>query len=125
MSLDYAISDAVEVVYYTDSDSISVNGKHVMRNVPAKILRNILSEYTTTGREEFENREFKRDTSICMDPLRPNFESRLNRVVAHIEGRKVNGEITNNGLKNFFEIDRYRRGGFRFIPKCNIVFREE
>lgn len=64
MSLDYAISDAVEIVYYTDFDSISVNGKYVMRNVPAKILRNILSEYTTTGREEFENREFKRDTSI-------------------------------------------------------------
>lgn len=109
-----ALNDSVSVIYYKSDDSISVNTKHLMRNVPARILRNILREYSTTGREEYENREFKRDPEICMDPLRPNFESRLNRVVAHLE--KVAG---------FFEIERHRRGGFRFVPKCRINFREE
>lgn len=109
-----ALNDSVTVIYYKSDDSISVNTKHLMRNVPARILRNILREYSVTGREEYENREFKRDPEICMDPLRPNFESRLNRVVAHLE--KVSG---------FFEIERHRRGGFRFVPKCRINFREE
>lgn len=109
-----ALNDSVSVVYYNSDDSIAVNSKHLMRNVPARILRNILREYMLTGREEYENREFKRDADICMDPLRPNFESRLNRVVTHLEK-----------VSNFFEIDRHRRGGFRFVPKCRIEFREE
>ncbi len=119
-----AMNDSVEVVYYKSDDSISVNRKHLMRNVPARILRNLLREYTATGREEYENREFKRDPSICMDPLRPNFESRLNRVIAHINGTDEK-DGNNEGVKKFFEIERHRRGGFRFLPKCKIVFREE
>lgn len=119
-----AMNDSVTIVYYKSDDSISVNSKHLMRNVPARILRNLLREYTATGREEYENREFKRDPSICMDPLRPNFESRLNRVIAHINGEDKQGIVT-EGVKKFFEIERHRRGGFRFVPKCKIVFKEE
>jgi len=109
-----ALNDTVNVVYYKSDDSISVNDRHLMRNVPARILRNLLREYTKTGREEYENREFKRDPEICMDPLRPNFESRLNRVVTHLKT-----------VSQYFEIERHRRGGFRFIPKCRISFHEE
>ena len=119
-----AMNDSVTVIYYKSDDSISVNSKHLMRNVPARILRNLLREYTATGREEYENREFKRDPAICMDPLRPNFESRLNRVIAHINGSD-DPEHPSEGVKKFFEIERHRRGGFRFVPKCKIVFREE
>ena len=120
-----AMNDSVTVVYYKSDDSISVNSKHLMRNVPARILRNLLREYTATGREEYENREFKRDSAICMDPLRPNFESRLNRVIAHINGTDDKDGKENEGVKKFFEIERHRRGGFRFVPKCKIIFREE
>lgn len=119
-----AMNDSVTIVYYKTDDSISVNNKHLMRNVPARILRNLLREYTATGREEYENREFKRDPAICMDPLRPNFESRLNRVIAHINGSDDPSRPT-EGVKKFFEIERHRRGGFRFVPKCKIIFREE
>lgn len=120
-----AMNDSVTVVYYKSDDSISVNSKHLMRNVPARILRNLLREYTATGREEYENREFKRDSAICMDPLRPNFESRLNRVIAHINGTDDKDGKESEGVKKFFEIERHRRGGFRFVPKCKIIFREE
>jgi hypothetical protein len=120
-----AMNDSVTVVYYKSDDSISVNSKHLMRNVPARILRNLLREYTATGREEYENREFKRDSAICMDPLRPNFESRLNRVIAHINGTDDKDGKESEGVKKYFEIERHRRGGFRFVPKCKIIFREE
>ena len=119
------LNDSVTVIYYKSDDSISVNSKHLMRNVPARILRNLLREYTATGREEYENREFKRDPAICMDPLRPNFESRLNRVIAHINGTDDKDGNVSEGVKKYFEIERHRRGGFRFVPKCKIIFREE
>ena len=119
------LKDSVTVIYYKSDDSISVNSKHLMRNVPARILRNLLREYTATGREEYENREFKRDPAICMDPLRPNFESRLNRVIAHINGTDDKDGNVTEGVKKYFEIERHRRGGFRFVPKCKIIFREE
>ena len=119
------LNDSVTVIYYKSDDSISVNSKHLMRNVPARILRNLLREYTATGREEYENREFKRDPAICMDPLRPNFESRLNRVIAHINGTDNKDGNVSEGVKKYFEIERHRRGGFRFVPKCKIIFREE
>lgn len=119
-----AMNDSVTIVYYKSDDSISVNNKHLMRNVPARILRNLLREYTATGRVEYENREFKRDPAICMDPLRPNFESRLNRVIAHINGTdEKDGD--SEGVKKYFEIEHHRRGGFRFVPKYKIIFREE
>lgn len=110
----HKINHVAEIIYYEADDSISVNGKHLMRNVPARILRNVLREYTKTGREEFENREFKRDPEICIDPVNPNFESRLNRVVDHLA--KVS-EVMN--------LNRHRRGGFRFEPHCHIDFHEE
>ncbi|MCQ2062115.1 MAG: hypothetical protein MJY99_02110 [Fibrobacter sp.] len=118
------MNDSVSIIYYKSDDSISVNNKHLMRNVPARILRNLLREYMATGREEYENREFKREPDICMDPLRPNFESRLNRVIAHVNGSADPGKPT-EGVKKYFEIERHRRGGFRFVPKCKIVFKEE
>ncbi len=113
-ALLHQVNHVADVVYYESDDSIAINGKHLMRNVPARILRNVLREYTKTGREEFENREFKRDPEICIDALNPNFESRLNRVVDHLQ--KVSDVIS---------LDRHRRGGFRLVPHCHIDFREE
>lgn len=110
----HKINHVAEIIYYETDDSISVNGKHLMRNVPARILRNVLREYTKTGREEFENREFKRDPEICIDPVNPNFESRLNRVVDHLEK-----------VSDVMGLNRHRRGGFRFEPHCHIEFHEE
>lgn len=110
----HKINHVAEIIYYEADDSISVNGKHLMRNVPARILRNILREYKSTGREEFENREFKRDPEICIDSVNPNFESRLNRVVDHLEK-----------IADVMGLNRHRRGGFRFEPHCHIEFREE
>lgn len=103
----------VEIVYHASDDSISVGNQHLMRNVPAKILRNVLREYTATGRSEFENREFRRDQEICMDPLNPNFEGRLNRLIERLQR-----------LPGVMEIEKVRRGGFLFRPLRSLRFQE-
>ncbi len=104
----------VEIVYRHEDDSITVDNHHLMRNVPAKILRNVLREFAQNGRADFENREFKRDSEICMDPLNPNFEGRLKRVIEHLH--RVPGVM---------DIERVRRGGFRFKAYKPLRYREE
>jgi len=103
-----------EIVYYKEDDSISVNGEHFIRNVPAKIFRKVVRAYMMEGRTEFENREFKRDPEITLDISNPNFEGRLNRLMAKLSEDQPELQIV-----------RRRRGGFQFTPKCAIEYREE
>jgi hypothetical protein len=107
------LTNITRVVYYSENDSITVNDHHLVRNVPAKILRNILREYTHNGRVRFENREFKRDSEICMDMSNPNFEGRLNRLIEKLE--KDSPEM---------RIEKTQRGSFEFRVQNMISFRE-
>ena len=109
-----SISAKTEVVYHSVDDSVTINGEHFIRNVPAKIFRRVLKTYLLTGRTTFENREFKRDAEITLDVSNPNFEGRLNRLMARLE--ESHPELI---------IVRRRRGEFVFAPKCAISFHEE
>ena len=105
---------ASEVVYRHEDDSIALDRQHLMKGVPAKILRNVLRAYVQEGRTEFEYREFKRDEEICMDPLNPNFEGRLQRL---IERLKQSTDV--------LSIEKSRRGAFRLLTARAIRLREE
>ena len=109
-----SISAKTEIVYHTLDDSVTINGEHFIRNVPAKIFRRVLKTYLLTGRTTFENREFKRDAEITLDVSNPNFEGRLNRLMARLE--ESHPELI---------IVRRKRGEFVFSPKCSISFHEE
>jgi hypothetical protein len=64
-------------VFHHQDETISCNGEHLLRGVPAKILQKVLMAHTLTGRSSFENREFRRDPDLGLDPLNPNLESRI------------------------------------------------
>ena len=103
-----------EVVFHAIDDSITIDGEHFIRNVPAKIFRRVVRSYLLEGRTVFENREFKRDAEITLDVSNPNFEGRLNRLMSKLE--EQHPELL---------IVRRRRGEFVFVPKCAIDFHEE
>ncbi|MDB9743945.1 hypothetical protein OAA91_00290, partial [Fibrobacterales bacterium] len=92
---------------------ISVNGRHIIKNVPARILRRVIREYVEEGKTIFEYREFKRDTEICQDPANPNFEVRLQRLMEKIKA-------------DFPEVhlDKERRGQFSFKANQRVVYSE-
>lgn len=73
-------------VYHQADDSISCDGRHLTKNVPARILRRLVRDYVQSGRREFEFRTFKRDSDIVTNRKRPNFEVRLRRVQEVILG---------------------------------------
>lgn len=68
-------------VYHHADDSISCDGRHMTKRVPARILRRLVMDFVQSGRREFEFRAFKRDSEIVTNRKRPNFEVRLRRVV--------------------------------------------
>lgn len=103
-----------KIVFYRKDDSISIDGEHFIRNVPAKIFRKVIRAYLLEKRTEFDNREFKRDAEITLDLVNPNFEGRLNRLMAKLSSTRPDLQIV-----------RHQRGSFRFSPKCAIDYREE
>jgi len=75
-----SVSFKAAITYYAAEESISVNGKHLTKSTPAKILRKMISAYHTNGQTEFEHKEFIRDNTIIYDPVNPNLNIRIQRL---------------------------------------------
>ncbi|MBD3343822.1 MAG: hypothetical protein GF401_02015 [Chitinivibrionales bacterium] len=108
------ISHKFSVVYHIKDESISVNGKHFIRSVPAKILRKIVRTYKESGRTEFEYREFIRDSNIVYDPVSPNLGVRLQRLIQSLEESYPE-----------FKVTKPQRGKIAFEASVNIEYGEE
>lgn len=88
-------------VFHHQDETISCNGEHLLRGVPAKILQKVLMAHTLTGRSSFEHREFRRDPDLGLDPLNPNLESRIKILSERLEERLVGFRIHKNGRGRF------------------------
>lgn len=99
-------------VYDRKHETIQLNGDYILRSVPAKILRKMLSIYKESGRTEFQHAEFVKDETIIDNPFSPNFVVRLQRLTQTLQNSK---EIS------ILKIDK---GRFAIQPKCKIEFYE-
>ena len=104
----------IQVRYSLEDESISINGKHFIKGVPAKILRKVLSIHKSEGRTEFYHREFKKDPEICLDVYNPNFEGRLQRLMEKLKTEYP--EVS---------IEKQKRGSFNFNPFVSVSYAEE
>jgi hypothetical protein len=101
-------------VYHRQDSTMSCNGEHLVRGVPAKILQKVLMAHTLAGRTVFEHREFRRDPDLGLDPLNPNLESRIRILSERLESRL-------EGLR----IVKDERGRFGLEAKSLVEFTEE
>lgn len=99
--------------YFGADESIAVNGDHLTKGVPAKILRNILHAFVREGKREFEYREFKRDFDIGMGRKNANFEVRFYRLIEKL-GEKCPD----------LRIGKGERGRFTVASNCKIGLTE-
>lgn len=104
----------LQFVYHKQDETISCNGEHLLRGVPAKILHKVLMSHTVTGRTVFEHREFRRDPDLHLDPVNPNLESRIRILSERLEERLRGIRILKNG-----------RGRFELETSLVIEFSEE
>jgi hypothetical protein len=102
------------IVYHVADDSISINGSHFVKYVPARILRKIVAAYVQEGRQEFEHREFTHDPAIIADPSNPNLGIRLQRLMGLFDAQFPR-----------IALRRSSRGKIRFEPDCKVEFREQ
>lgn len=101
-------------VYHRQDATMSCNGEHLLRGVPAKILQKVLMAHTLAGRTVFEHREFRRDPDLGLDPLNPNLESRI-RILSERLDNRVEG----------LRIVKDERGRFSLVAKSMVEFTEE
>lgn len=101
-------------VYHTTDETVSCNGSHLLRGVPAKILQKVLLAHTVTGRTIFEHREFRRDPDLNLDPANPNLESRLRLLSQRLEERLPALRLAKAG-----------RGRFQMESSIQIEYTEE
>jgi hypothetical protein len=107
------VSFKAAFVYYTADGSMSLNGEHFVKNVPAKILRKMLLLYCATGQTVFSHREFAIDKAIASDPKAPNIIVRLRRLSRALEERFPK-----------IKIARASRGKIALQSSCKIEFLE-
>lgn len=109
-----SIDNTTSISYHVKDASISVNGKHLVKSVPAQIFSKMMKTYMESGRTEFEYREFLRDKSIILDPLNPNLSIRIQRLQSLLS-KKLDG----------VSIERRGQGKVALVLKEELHYIEE
>lgn len=104
----------IRFVFHAADETISCNGSHLLRGVPARILQKVLLAHSVTGRTLFEHREFRRDPDLNLDPANPNLESRLRLLAQRLEERIPGVRLEKAG-----------RGRFQLETAIQIEYSEE
>jgi hypothetical protein len=102
------------IKYSKKDESISVNGEHLIRGIPAIIFNKIITAFIRDGRTIFEQREFMKDDDIIVDPLNPNITVRIQRLEQRLLDRIPD-----------IRISKLDRGKIKLEADCEVVYTEE
>lgn len=95
--------------HYESDDSVFIDDVYLVKGVPGRILRKIVSAYLSNGRNEFTNKEIRLDSSLQLPDFKDNLETRLILLRRRIEERC-----------DFLQIVPIGRGRFRFDVKRRL-----
>ncbi len=104
-------------LYDKQTDTITLNGKYFIRNVPAKILAKMIKHYVECGCHgsiEIERKSLLNDPEIVPDRNNPNLERRF-KLIAEAFRKKCPGCCC---------FSRPSKGVIKLEPKSQITFEE-
>ncbi|GEO84262.1 MULTISPECIES: GAF domain-containing protein [Alphaproteobacteria] len=67
----------LRIRFYPRDGSIFVDNDYLIRGVPGRLLKHFIEEHAASGRQEFLNREIRRDRSLQLPDVKDNLETRL------------------------------------------------
>jgi hypothetical protein len=88
-------------VYHEADESITLNGGHFTKNIPAKILKYLLAAHQKDGKAEFEYRELKRQFEISLGQKNANFEVRFARLSEKLKSECPTVAVEKTGRGKF------------------------
>jgi adenylate cyclase len=82
-------------------DFIFVNDQYLIKNIPARILRYLLSSYLKTGRTDFSNIELRAEKSLNLPDFKDNLETRLILLRKRLEEQESGVRLASTGRGKF------------------------
>ncbi|NML77008.1 GAF domain-containing protein [Rhizobium sp. S-51] len=70
-------AETVSIRFYPRDGSVFIDQDYVIRGVPGRLLKHFVEEYAVSGRQDFLNREIRRDRSLQLPDFKDNLETRL------------------------------------------------
>ena len=67
----------LRIRFYPRDGSIFINNDYLIRGVPGRLLKHFVEEYAQSGRQDFLNREIRRDRNLQLPDFKDNLETRL------------------------------------------------
>jgi len=104
-----AVNGVITVRYFAADGSVEVQGKHVCRGTPARILLECVRIARDEGRTEFTFRELKRLPALVSHPKNTGLEIRLSRLRTALAAADC-------GLR----IETAGRGRFRLVSEARL-----
>jgi hypothetical protein len=104
---------SAEFKYHVSDESMTLNGQHFTKGVPAQILKHLLSAWAGNGRTDFEYRELKQLFEISQGQKNSNFEVRFYRLVDKLKEECPTISIEKTG-----------RGKFSLIVHGDLTYEE-
>ncbi len=91
----------VAIRHYAIDGTTFLDDDYVIKGVAGRLLWKLISDYSSTGRTSFTNREAKLDPVLGLPPYRDNFESRLVLLKRRLDEREAPLRIVSAGRGRF------------------------